>query len=62
MNGSWNKLGLYELKLWVGGRLISRMKMDTTSFDQNVLVNEVKDFQLYRENKGRLHDVWKLPG
>ncbi|KIO43057.1 MULTISPECIES: M23 family metallopeptidase [Sanguibacteroides] len=51
MNGSWNKLGLYELKLWVGGRLISRMKMDTTSFDQNVLVNEVKDFQLYRENK-----------
>lgn len=51
MNGSWNKLGLYELKLWAGGQWVSRMKMDTVSFDQNVLVNEVKDFQLYRENK-----------
>lgn len=49
MNDSWNKLGVYKLRLEVDDRVVFQLQADTASFDQNRLVNDLKDYTLYQE-------------
>jgi len=51
MKGSWNKLGVYDMRMYVKGCEIFAMRMDTMSFEQNRLVNELKDFDLYKKGE-----------
>lgn len=51
MNDSWNKLGVYRLDLSVKGDTLYRLKMDSCSFSQNCLINEVKDFDRYKKKE-----------
>ena len=51
MKDSWNKLGVYDLSVSANGREIFRMTMNELSFDQTFLVNELKDFYHYRDNR-----------
>ncbi len=49
MDGSWNKLGVYKLTLRSGQAERFRLVVDTGAFDKAPLVNDLKDFELYRE-------------
>lgn len=51
MEDSWNKLGIYDLKLVVRGDTVFEMKVDSCSFDQACLVNTLKDFDRYKKNE-----------
>ena len=51
MKDSWNKLGVYDLSVSTNGREVFKMTMNELSFDQTFLVNELKDFHHYRENR-----------
>lgn len=51
MKDSWNKLGVYDLSVSAGGREVFKMTMDELSFDQTFLINELKDFHHYRDNR-----------
>lgn len=49
MNDSANKLGLYQLSLAAAGDELFQMKVDSCSFDQKILINDIKDFDLYKK-------------
>ncbi|WP_455511334.1 M23 family metallopeptidase [Butyricimonas paravirosa] len=51
MKDSWNKLGVYDLSVSANGQEVFKMTMNELSFDQTFLVNELKDFHHYRENR-----------
>ena len=51
MKDSWNKLGVYDLKVSVDDKEVFHMTMNELSFDQTYLVNELKDFHQYREGR-----------
>lgn len=51
MKDSWNKLGVYGLSVRANGQEVFKMTMNELSFDQTFLVNELKDFHHYRENR-----------
>ncbi len=51
MKDSWNKLGVYDLRVSAAGKEVFRMKMDELSFDQTSLVHELRDFHHYREKR-----------
>lgn len=51
MNDSWNKLGVYSLKMAVNGNEIFRLTVDSTCFDKTYLIHELKDFRAYRERE-----------
>lgn len=51
MKDSWNKLGVYEMKVIADGENVFEMKMDRLSFSQSPLVNTIKDFHQYREGR-----------
>ena len=51
MKDSWNKLGVYDLSVGTNGQEVFKMTMNELSFDQTFLVNELKDFHHYRENR-----------
>jgi len=51
MKDSWNKLGVYDLKVTANGKEVFRMTMDELSFDQTCLVHELKDFHQYRAGR-----------
>ena len=51
MKDSWNKLGVYDLSVSTNGQEVFKMTMNELSFDQTFLVNELKDFHHYRENR-----------
>lgn len=46
MNGSMNRLGVYEMTIYVDSVLIYKLKMDTLTFGQGRLVHAVKDAHL----------------
>ena len=51
MKDSWNKLGVYDLSVSANGQEVFKMTMNELSFDETFLVNELKDFHHYRENR-----------
>lgn len=51
MKDSWNKLGVYEMKVFVREEKVFELKMDRLSFDQSPWVNTIKDFHQYREGR-----------
>ena len=51
MKDSWNKLGVYDLSVSANGREVFKMTMNELSFDQTFLINELKDFYHYRDNR-----------
>lgn len=51
MKDSWNKLGVCDLSVSTNGQEVFKMTMNELSFDQTFLVNELKDFHHYRENR-----------
>ena len=51
MKDSWNKLGVYDLSVSTNGQEVFKMTMNELSFDETFLVNELKDFHHYRENR-----------
>lgn len=51
MKDSWNKLGVYEMKVTAGGEHVFEMKLDRLSFSQSPWVNTVKDFHQYRAGR-----------
>ncbi len=67
MNGSWNRLGIYSMELSVDGEKRFSMVADTCLFDCNPLVNEIKDFDLYRRERQTVyrtfgHYMSRIPG
>lgn len=51
MKDSWNKLGIYEIVVSADGEKVFHLKMDEITFGQGALVNEIKDYDQYRENR-----------
>lgn len=67
MNGSWNKLGIYRMEMSVDGEKKFEMQADTCLFDCNPLVNEIKDFDLYRSERQTIYRTFgryisRIPG
>ncbi len=67
MNGSWNKLGIYRMEMSVDGEKKFEMQVDTCLFDCNPLVNEIKDFELYRSERETVYRTFgrymsRIPG
>lgn len=67
MNDSWNKLGAYKIEMSVEGVNSFEWTVDTCLFACNPLVNEVKDFELYRQAKETVyrtfgHYIGRIPG
>ncbi len=67
MNGSWNKLGIYRMEMSVDGEKRFEMVVDTCLFDSNPWVNEIKDFDLYRQKHETVyrtfgHYMDRIPG
>lgn len=67
MNDSWNKLGIYRMELTVDGEKKFGMVVDTCLFDCNPLVNELKDFDLYRRGRETVYRTFgrymsRIPG
>lgn len=51
MEDSWNKLGLYTLDVVVGTDTLYHLSMDSCSFFQSRLINDVKDFERYKKKE-----------
>ncbi len=51
MNDSNSKLGIYRMEMIVRRDTLFRMKVDSNSFDQSPLINEIKDFSYYKKNE-----------
>lgn len=51
MKDSWNKLGIYDMELTVNDRTLFKLKMDSLSFGQSPLVNDIKDYHQYQEGR-----------
>lgn len=51
MNDSWNKLGIYKMSLLAAKDTLFQMQVDSCSFAQNCLINEVKDFERYKKKE-----------
>lgn len=51
MNGSANKLGIYNLTITVDGKEIYHFALDKTSFSQTKYINDVKVHELYQKGK-----------
>lgn len=51
MNDSWNKLGIYRMNLVAGQDTLFSFQMDSCAFDQNALINELKDFACYKKKE-----------
>lgn len=67
MNDSWNRLGIYSMEMSVEGERKFEMVADTCLFDCNPLVNEMKDFDLYRREHQTVYRTFgrymsRIPG
>lgn len=67
MNGSWNKLGVYRIVVEVEGKKHFELTVDTCLFECSCLVNELKDFELYRRARETVyrtfgHYITEVPG
>lgn len=67
MDGSWNKLGVYKLVLRSGQTERFRLVVDAGAFDKAPLVNDLKDFELYREKSETVYRCFgnyidRIPG
>lgn len=51
MEDSWNKLGVYTLDVVVDADTLYRLSMDSCSFFQSRLINDVKDFERYKKRE-----------
>ncbi len=51
MENSWNKLGVYVLDVVVGMDTLYHLSMDSCSFLQSRLINDVKDFERYKKRE-----------
>lgn len=51
MEGSWNKLGIYQMNLSVGNDTLFKASVDSLSFAQSRFVNVLKDFHRYKKHE-----------
>lgn len=51
MNDSWNKLGVYWMSLTAGRDTLFQFCIDSCSFGQSGYINEVKDFDRYKQKE-----------
>lgn len=51
MNNSQSKLGIYKLEVRVADSLITLMVVDTLVFEQSCFINEIKDFDRYKQRQ-----------
>lgn len=51
MEDSWNKLGVYTLDVVAGRDTLYHLSMDSCSFFQSRLINDVKDFDRYKKRE-----------
>ena len=51
MEDSWNKLGVYRMTLVADSDTLFELSMDSCSFEQACLINEVKDFDAYKKKE-----------
>lgn len=51
MNDSWNKLGVYRMDMVVEQDTLFALQMDSCSFDQSLLVHDLKDFFYYKKQE-----------
>ena len=51
MNDSWNKLGVYQMTLVADRDTLFDLQMDSCSFEQGCLINEIKDFDCYKKRE-----------
>lgn len=50
MNDSWNKLGIYSLRMSCDGKEMFRWKAERCEFSHNSLINDLKDYKLYQKS------------
>ena len=62
VNGSWNKCGIYETKLFVDDTLIYDLCLSELSFDKGRYINSFIDYSWYIKHYQRIQKSWKEPG
>ena len=58
MNDSQSKLGVYKIIMRAGDKELFRLLVDSCSFDQNGLINELKDYGLYRQKSETVYRMF----
>jgi len=61
-NGSTNHNGIYQLKCFVDGALISTFTADSIAFDKSRYLNALIDYKHYYNYKTRFLKLYKIPG
>ena len=62
LNGSWNKCGIYETKLFDDDTLIYDFCVNELSFDKGRYINSHIDYAWYIRHYVRIQKSWKEPG
>jgi len=62
MTGVSNRNGIYSAKLKVDDQDVFSFKMDSISFDDFRYLNAHIDYEHYKENKHRIHQLYRKPG
>lgn len=62
LDGSWNKCGVFEIKLKVDDQLVYTFLMDRLNFSETRYLNSHIDYSEYRKNYRRVHKSWVDPG
>ena len=61
-DNSYNKCGIYSMKLKIDGKLFCSFQMDKFSFAETRYINSLIDFEKYRNSGRRYIRAWKEPG
>lgn len=62
LNGSWNKCGIYETKLFADDTIISDLCINELSFDKGRYINSLIDYPWYIKHSRHIQKSWKEPG
>jgi len=62
LNGSWNKCGISETKLFADDTLVYDLCLSELSFDKSRYINSYIDYAWYIRHYVRIQKSWKEPG
>lgn len=62
MNGTWNKNGVYLIKMYCDDTLKYMVRMDSASFYKTRMVNAHMDYPEVRTKRNYIHKCFTLPG
>lgn len=62
MEGSWNKNGIYEIKMFVDDTLHYHLRMDSVTFFKTRMINAHIDYPEQKLKKNYVHKCFTMPG